>query len=103
MSNRVYLIRTKFTDLADNNVSFGWRMFDDFDRTYATNYGDEEIDLMKGDDLGFLVKIADLSSNSSCQSLSGMIEFAIEHGIDIDGTFYSPEELDAKFNPKESA
>jgi hypothetical protein len=100
MSNRLYLIRTKFTDLVDNNETFGWRIFDSYEHLYS-NHLDNADQLFPGKDLELLkVVIAALSEYPNFDP-TGMVDFIKLSGIDIDGTWYDANQLKKLFELKE--
>lgn len=84
--NIVCLVRTKFTDLRTGNESFGYRIFDNYDADYGMFTDNHE---PADCDKEFLCDI----SNGASEGVGEMIEWAIEHGIDIDGKFYGAKEV----------
>jgi hypothetical protein len=91
MSNRVQIVRTEYTNLKSGETQVGCRILDDFvDENYFFTEGG-----IPEDDGELLRDI----SNHGGDSISELIDFAISHGIDIDGTWYSAEEVGKMLNP----
>ena len=86
MSNRAYIIRTKFIDTADKNESYGVRVFDDYDQSYI-NRRDE----LPDSDMELLREvIADMD-----EPIMSIINSLLtnEKGLYIDDRWYDYEEI----------
>jgi hypothetical protein len=85
MSNIVNIIRTKFIDIKSGEESLGYRIYDD----YASAYNNT-IEGKIPDDDGELLRLV---SNEGNDVQREMLHWALEHGIDIDDTFYEAKEV----------
>ena len=83
MSNSVHVISTTFTDL-DGSVSYGYRLFDDYQKTYDNWYDAQIVD---DRELWFEVLRA------SRDEWDDMLAYAKEHGAFVNDNFRTAEEL----------
>lgn len=87
MSNKVNLIRTKFTDLKSGDESYGYRIYDDYSQDYSMFT--DMVTRPPDDDKVFLRLVAD-----GCpESVSQTIDWAIEHGMYIDDQWFEASEV----------
>lgn len=85
--NIVTITRTKFTNIESGSETFGFRIYDDNGQTYDNCFSEAECALA---DKELFNLICDRSSDGE---LSALIDWAMEHGIDIDGESYSAQTL----------
>ena len=86
------LVRTIFTNACKGDYSFGYRFYDDHGQTYCNTLERHDLDLS---DQEFLDKIKDQFDDVA----NSMFDFALDHGIEIDGNFYRFD-LTAENRPK---
>lgn len=87
MSNRAHFTRTKFSDVDGNNVTYGYRVADDYDMYYDDTWitpGPEE-------DLEFLQRLKETASED-VQTLLDWVE-AEANGCYINDTWYDYVDL----------
>ena len=92
MANTVQLVRTKFTDIRSGDESLGYRIFDD----YGASYGMFSEAKPSDDDGDFLHQVSD----GADEEVTALIEWGTEHGMSIDGMFYTAEQVQKIFNPE---
>lgn len=85
MSNRLFIVPTHFTDVPNGDVSFGVRVFDDYDKAYDNTW--EQI---PEDDMEVLKQTLLIDD----EKIRNIIEFHVEHqkGMYIGETWYNYEE-----------
>jgi hypothetical protein len=94
MSDYVQLVSTTFIDNKDGAKSHGYRIFDDTGGTYGNGW-----DAPVVDDAEMLKKVA---SEHEDETTSNYLEYAYDEGIEVNGTFYSADEVElilAGINP----
>lgn len=89
MGNQVSIVRTKFIDVRDGDVTFGYRIMDD----YGYSYNDlmREQDLHPEDDMKFLEEVFAIAGPAEEKLLDFVIEMCA--GVTIDGLYYPFEEI----------
>ena len=87
MSNRAYLSRTKFEG-DDGELSWGWRMGDDFLRSFDDSFGDKEVPT---DPLELLAKAADEGTSEERDLFESLLNNG--KGILINGSWHEFEEI----------
>lgn len=87
MSNTVTLISTDFINLIDGETCHGFRIYDDHDAAYCDSLPEEYTKTSDKD----LLRLA--AHDYSDDSITGMVDFALEHGMLINDTWYSSEEV----------
>lgn len=94
MSNLVTIVATKFINLdeEDNSdgVTFGFRVFDDFEMSYCNSMSEEEA---RQNDFDLLRSIV---ARCADRPLQGMFDFMAtnKRGIEINGSYYEWEEIE---------
>jgi hypothetical protein len=88
MSNRVGIIRTEFKDMTTGIVSYGFRMYDDYEGVYSNLYEESIKDLS---DMELLREASELCSVKDSDMLVAVAEN--EDGVEIDGTYYEWDEI----------
>jgi hypothetical protein len=83
MSNSVHVISTTFTDL-DGSVSYGYRLFDDYQKTYDNWYESQIVD---DRELWFEVLRA------RRDEWDDVLAYAKQHGAFVNNNFRTAEEL----------
>jgi len=91
MSNKVFLVRTKFEDVESKESSYGIRLFDSYDQFYAIN--NDLLDFKGLDLLKKLVTEVKYTNNGFTDLLNHL--FLAEKGIDIDGKWFDFEEIES--------
>lgn len=87
MSNSITLVGTTFSDTGGGYETYGFRMYDDHDAGYCNIMSKEQSNSSNED----LFKMA---SNEFCDdSINAMVDFALDHGILINDTWYSGDEV----------
>lgn len=88
MSNQVMLIPCKFVDTPSGDVSFGFRMVDDYGKTYSNNLDRE----LPDDDLEALEEVL---TNHMDETITGFLEYLSENecGITIRDVPYEWNEI----------
>lgn len=89
MSNRINLIRTKFTD--SSGEYNGFRIYDDYGSEYGM-FADEA--KPSDDDKEFLLQVKD----NFTRQVTDMVGFGSENGMYIDDEFYDGEEIAKMLN-----
>ena len=91
MSNQIYLVKTTFTD--HSGSCNGFRMYDNYDKTY-NNMADMLDIVLPDGNLEFLGCILE-NFMSDDMAIQTMIDFIKEEakGIEINGTYYDYEEI----------
>jgi hypothetical protein len=93
MSNKAFLVKTKFEDVESKESSYGIRLFDSYEQFYAVN---NDLSNLKGLDL--LKKVVesinstDSFLNGATDLLSNLVE--MQRGIEIDGEWFDFEEIE---------
>lgn len=87
MSNRAYLVRTKF-DGDDGETGWGWRMGDDYFRSYTDYCNEHEVPKIP---LELLAKAAAEATEDERSLFEDLIKS--ERGISIDGLWFEFEEI----------
>lgn len=88
MSNQIYIVKTEFIDIADNESSYGFRIFDDYERLYSNNYG---IEIKSMSDMELLKLVNEEFQSNDSEMLNHVRENGL--GMNIDGTYYEWEEI----------
>lgn len=83
MSNSVHAVSTTFTDV-DGSVSYGYRLFDDYQKTYDNWY---DAPIVDDRELWFEVL------RNSRDEWDDMLAYAKEHGAFVNNNFRTAEEL----------
>lgn len=87
MSNSITLVGTTFSNTGGGYETYGFRMYDDHDAAYCNIMSKEQANASNED----LLRMA---SNDFCDdSISAMIDFALEYGMLINDTWFSSEEV----------
>lgn len=94
MSNRVNLIRTKFTDLKSGDEAYGYRIYDDYCQEYSMFT--DMVTRPPDDDGVFLRLVADGCPGSVAET----IDWAVEHGMYIDDVWYKADEVQSMLDSK---
>jgi len=89
MSNTITLVTTKFTNVVDGNETHGYRIYDNYGSTY-NNCADNAII----DDMSLLSYVYE----NGCESSHTMLDFAVDDGIHINGTYYEGNEVEIQLN-----
>jgi hypothetical protein len=88
MSNRVEIVTCEFHNVfgtrKTGEVTKGYRIYDDYGMTYGNTW-----ESMPEDDGDILRAIRDEAD----QAADTMIDFALEHGLSINGNFHESEEV----------
>lgn len=81
MSNRIVFQPTKFEDVRNGGVSFGFRAHDDYGQAYDNTW-----DVIPDDDLEFIAKVA----QSDDETVSAMFDSVKEHetGVFVGSVYY---------------
>ncbi|MCL4694651.1 MAG: hypothetical protein KJ060_19330 [Candidatus Hydrogenedentes bacterium] len=87
MSNRAFLTRTKF-EAAHDGASWGWRIGDDYVRSYTDARAEHEV---PADPLGLLANAAAEATEDERQLLENLLRF--ERGMSIDGSWHDYDEI----------
>lgn len=88
MSSEVCIVRTEFKNITDGEVSYCFRLFDDYEAMYSNLYGPEIKDMS---DMDLLREASQLCSEKDSEMLVSLCDN--EDGIDIDGTYYEWDEI----------
>lgn len=87
MSNSITLVGTTFSNTAGGYDTYGFRMYDDHDAAYCNLMSEEQANTTNEE----LFKMA---ANEFCDdSINAMVDFALDHGMIINDTWYSSEEV----------
>ena len=86
MSNSVAITPTIFTNARTQAVTYGYRAYDDYSQTYCNT-----LESIPDDDLDFLRMVVE----SADEVVSDMLDYVVDYEktIDIDGTFYTYDEI----------
>jgi len=87
MSNRAFLTRTKF-EADHDGTSWGWRIGDDYVRSYTDACAEHEIPT---DPLELLANAATESTEDERHLLENLLRY--ERGISINGSWHDYEEI----------
>ena len=84
MNNHINLVSTIFEDVTTNNISYGYRFFDDYNAEYC-----DQLSQPITDELDLLAAVFNYSNDSS------ILEYIEENevGIMINGTWYDFDEI----------
>jgi hypothetical protein len=87
MANRITIEPTKFVNVRTDNVSFGWRAYDDYSQCY-----DNTLERIPEDDLEFLSLVVEHNCDVI---LGGMLDFVTnnEQGINIGDNHYTHDQI----------
>ena len=100
MSNKVTLQKIKFVDLTNNDVSFGFCLYDSYDRTFNNLYHLESdgenkfgLPILPESDLEFFQLV--LKATTDNAAIRDLLEYIEEEreGIEINHTWYDWEEI----------
>lgn len=87
MSNSITLVGTTFSNTRGGEATHGFRMYDDYDAAYCNVMSEEEANTPNRT----LLKLA--AHDYSDDSINAMVDFALDHGMLINDTWYSSEEV----------
>ena len=87
MSNRAYLDRTMFRG-DDGSTGWGWRMGDDYDRSFTDYHEETEVPEAP---LELLAKVAAEATENESDLLETLLDF--EKGMYINGSWHGAEEI----------
>lgn len=86
MSNKTSLVRTKFTDLATGEETFGFRIYCDYSNGYCNIFKNKPDD----DDLDFLAMAVEMANGETKNIFENLKN---GFGINIDGIWYDYDEI----------
>ena len=88
MSNRCHIVRTEFKNIFDGEVTYGFRLYDDYESMYSNLY---EASIKDMSDMDLLREARELCRDKDSDVFASLCEN--EDGIDIDGTYYEWDEI----------
>lgn len=89
MSNQVSLVRTEFRNMRDMDSSYGYRIFDNYDKAY---YNTLDADQVPDDDLELLKFVTETANDDLSEGILDYLRMN-EAGIDIDDTWYEYDQI----------
>jgi len=95
MSNRAYIVRTKFEGITDGDVSYGVRVYDDYESYYNNNF--------EGPPTADDIELFKTCLEQENEEQDGVLSFVVEEhkGCYIDDNWYTWEQLSAAADSEE--
>ena len=89
MSNRAFIQPTIFSDTPDGELTYGWRLFDDYAKTYENSMPKELWDRLVNDDLSFMRHVMDNIDEVG----DNILDSVVGNGLYIGGSWYDWEDV----------